>query len=336
MTRRERVMAALAGKPVDRVPVSAWAHFFEKESPVDVFVKSMLDFQEKYDWDFMKIHSPFQYHLEDWGSVYTQSGKPGEWPVCVNYPIKEAADWKKLKVLDPHRGALGDMLDAVKKIKVGLKGEVPFIMTVFSPMMIANQLAGFNAGRTDFKKYYDSNRNLLAGALEVITETFCLFVTELKRIGVDGLFFATKEANDDFMTALEYQSFARPFDERILDVVSDCPFNMLHVCGDKIHLKEMADYPVTMIHWDAFTGHNPNYRDGKEIVQDRVAIGGGPNRVAMTKATTEKVKKDLKKTMEESDEHHFLLGPGCSVLIAETPEEYVQLIRDAPEQYKNY
>jgi uroporphyrinogen decarboxylase len=336
MNRRERVEAALSGKKLDRVPVSAWCHFFDKEVSMDGFVNSMLEFQNYYDWDYMKIHPRYSYHLEDWGSVYKQSGKPGDWPVCVKYAIQKAEDWKKLKVLKSREGVLGDILTAVERIKKGIKNEVPFIMTVFSPLMIANFLSGYMTDVEDWKKYFENDRDSLAEGLKTIAETFRLFVEELRKIGVDGLFYATKEANDDFTTAEDYQSFVRPYDEIVLSAARDFPFTMLHLCGDKIHLSAMSDYPVTMLHWDATTGGNPGYLNARKTLGDRLAFGGGPCRAVMAKGSAAEVKKDLKKVLVDTEGKHFLLGPACSILVAETPEENMWLLRKAPEQYEDY
>lgn len=336
MNKRERVNSALTGKTVDRVPVSAWCHFFEKEINMDSFVKSMLEFQQYYDWDYMKIHPRYSYHLEDWGSVYTQSGKPGDWPVCEKYPIKNADDWGKLKVLKPDQGSFGAMLKAVEQIKKGLKDEVPFIMTVFSPLMIANHLCGFILGTNDLKKYIENDLDNLNKGLDTIAETFVLFVEALRKIGVDGLFFATKEANDDFIGAGQYQAIARRYDERVLTAAKGFPFNMLHICGDRIHFKEMADYPVTMVHWDSSTGNNPDYKAGRNIIGDRLAFGGGPNRNLMVSGSPVQIKQEIKKVLTDTEGKHFLLGPACSILINQTSEENMWLLRKGPEQFQDY
>ena len=336
MTKRERVEAALAGRKVDRVPVSAWCHFFEKEITVDGYVQCMLDFQKYYDWDYMKIHPRYSYHVEDWGNEYTQSGKSGDWPSCKKYAVHEAEDWKKLRVLKPREGILGDFLKSVQTIKKGLKEDVPMIMTVFSPLMISNFLSGVSWEAKGAKKFYDNDRDSLAAGLKTIAETFRLFVEELKKTGIDGLFYATKEANDDFTSSAEYQKFIRPYDEIVLSAAQGFSFNMLHLCGDKIHYKAMADYPVQMLHWDPSTGNNPGYKTARKELGDRYAFGGGPCRAVMAKGSAAEVKSELKKVLVDTEEKHFLLGPACSVLVAETPEEHMWLLRKAPEQYQDY
>jgi uroporphyrinogen decarboxylase len=67
MNRRERVRAALQGKPVDRPPISFWRHFFDKETSAAGLAEAMLDFQCTYDWDFMKVNPRACYHAEPWG-----------------------------------------------------------------------------------------------------------------------------------------------------------------------------------------------------------------------------------------------------------------------------
>ncbi|HCL79126.1 MAG TPA: hypothetical protein DIC53_04070 [Synergistaceae bacterium] len=296
----------------------------------------MLDFQNFYDWDYMKVHPRYSYHLEDWGSAYSQSGKAGDWPECVDYTVKNIGDWEKLNVLKLREGVLGQILKAVFEIIKGLGNKVPFIMTIFSPLMIANHLCGFIQGTHDLERYMREAPDKLDKGMEIITETFVLFAEELKKIGVDGLFFATKETSDDFTSAEEYQKVAGKYDRRILETVEDLPFTMLHLCGDKIHFESMTKYPITMVHWDSSTGNNPSYAEGRRILGDHLAIGGGPNRHFMAAAEPEVLKKKIKKVMLETEGKHFLLGPACSVLIAETAEEKVWLLRNAPEQYMEY
>ena len=49
MERRERLLAALTGARVDRVPVSAWGHFFTEEVDPDRFMAATMAFQRCYD-----------------------------------------------------------------------------------------------------------------------------------------------------------------------------------------------------------------------------------------------------------------------------------------------
>jgi FAD/FMN-containing dehydrogenase len=57
MTRRERVLAALAGKPVDRVPVSLWMHNFATENSAEGLTAESLRLASRFEWDFLKPQS---------------------------------------------------------------------------------------------------------------------------------------------------------------------------------------------------------------------------------------------------------------------------------------
>ena len=62
MTHRERVRAALDGRPWDRPPVSMWRHYFEHERSAETLAEAMLGHQSRYDWDFMKFNPRASYH----------------------------------------------------------------------------------------------------------------------------------------------------------------------------------------------------------------------------------------------------------------------------------
>ena len=54
MTKRDRVMAALRGEAVDRVPLSSWMHDFAAENAVESFVAESLRLATTFDWGWLK------------------------------------------------------------------------------------------------------------------------------------------------------------------------------------------------------------------------------------------------------------------------------------------
>ncbi|MBX3032253.1 MAG: hypothetical protein KF809_19085 [Chloroflexi bacterium] len=48
---RTRVLAALAGEPVDRIPVSAWSHHFAMEASSESLAEQTIDYAQRFDWD---------------------------------------------------------------------------------------------------------------------------------------------------------------------------------------------------------------------------------------------------------------------------------------------
>ena len=70
MNHRERVHAALRGEAVDRPPISFWGHFYHRESTARDLAEATLEFQDRYDWDWVKLNPRKHYHCEDWGVRY--------------------------------------------------------------------------------------------------------------------------------------------------------------------------------------------------------------------------------------------------------------------------
>ena len=60
MTRRARVLAALCGDPVDRVPISFWLHNFATENSAEGLADETLRLARVFDWDFLKPQSRAQ------------------------------------------------------------------------------------------------------------------------------------------------------------------------------------------------------------------------------------------------------------------------------------
>ena len=186
MTHRERVLATLKGQDVDRPPVSMWRHFFGKETSPEGLAEAMLSFQHRFDWDFMKVNPRASYHAEGWGLKTRYDGdRP---PQVVETPIREPDDWLRVDVLGLDTPVLQEHLHALELISRDLQGEVPFLMTVFTPVSITAALA---ASEELFLQHLREHTDKVRHALEAVTETFIHFSRACLERGAAGLFYAT-------------------------------------------------------------------------------------------------------------------------------------------------
>src|SRR6266508_1279685 len=127
MTKRERVVAALRGAPVDRVPVSLWLHNFATENSADTLAAETLRLAHRFDWDFLKPQSRAQCFAEMWGLRYAPS-RERETPYTVTRaPLATAEDLRRLEPADARTGSLGEQLQALQAIRkaVGAGGGGP-------------------------------------------------------------------------------------------------------------------------------------------------------------------------------------------------------------------
>src|SRR3954449_10830489 len=108
MTKKQRVDAIVHNQDVDRPAVSLWRHFYESEETAEGLAGAMLGWHRKYDWDWMKINPRASYHVEGWGVQIKFSGQALIKPEVLDYPIKDIADWAKLKPLPLDSGVLDE------------------------------------------------------------------------------------------------------------------------------------------------------------------------------------------------------------------------------------
>lgn len=70
MTKRERVEAALAGRPVDRIPVSAWSHLLPAEKTTAALADAAVKWFRDYDWDWIKVNPRATVFAEGFGARF--------------------------------------------------------------------------------------------------------------------------------------------------------------------------------------------------------------------------------------------------------------------------
>ena len=325
--RRKRLEDTTAGRMPDRVPVSAWGHFFTRETSATGLAGAMLEFFERYRWDYLKVHARASYHVEGWGFTYEPSTDPAVGHRCTDMPVHGAADWRTLRPLPLTTPAFQEQFEAVRLIRKGIGPGVPLIMTVFSPLDIAEKLLDRNAAL--LKQHIEEDPAALEAGLAAIGATFADFVRALVAEGVDGIFFSTKWANNVKLTAAQYQRLVKPFDLQVLADARSLWCNMLHLCEDQIQLEAMTDYPVHVFHWDAWAGHNPSYGDGQRLIGR--TVGGGVDARTLADGTPEDIIAKARATIAATGGRNLMLGPGCSVQVARTSEANLHALRAAVE-----
>ncbi len=325
-SHRERMEMIAAGETPDRAAASVWRHFFHKESSVDGLVEAMLDYQKKYDWDFMKINPRASYHFEDWGSKFEWSKDEFQKHKTLKNSINDMSDWDRIEVLTPEAPVLSDHLKAISRIKKSSDPELPLLMTVFNPLGIARYMTGDKAVVLD---HLNKDPNRVKTALENITVTFEIYVQECLNAGADGIFYATLEwASADTVPYEMYERLCRSLDLRILKATGDDAMNILHVCKSNNCLRELSDYPVKYFNWDAADPTNLNFESGCEFLKDKVVIAGLDHTGWLLNSTPKEIGNEVHRIKEKMTGKRFVFGPGCTIS-ADIPPENIRAVRDS-------
>lgn len=314
-TKRERVLAALRGGPVDRVPVAFWLHNFAAENSAEGLAGETLRLARTFDWDYLKPQSRAQCFAEMWGLRYRTSSERATPFTVTHAPVADEAGLASLEPADSRAGALGEQLAALRLIRAALGPDTPVVWTVFSPLMVMPFL--MKGGREQTFSLMRSAPGALERALDVVAETLGAFADACLDAGADGIFYATNLATRSLTTAAECRRFQRPYDLQVLTAVERAPFNLLHVCGDAAHFDEFADYPVTAFSWATVPG-NPTLAEGHRKT-GRAVVGGFPGKPDIAGFTGPALAARARSAIAEMRGRWLLLGPDCSIN-PDTPE----------------
>ena len=325
MTGRERVMAALRGAPVDRVPVSLWLHNFATENSAETLAAETVRLARRFAWDFLKPQSRAQCFAQMWGLRYAPSNAQATPYTVTHAPLSTAAALRKLAPADARGGALGEQLQALEIIRKAMGPDTPIIWTVFSPLMILPFL--LTGGRAQAVSLMRAEPTAVEHALDVMATTLEAYARAAVDAGADGLFYATNMATEELSTAAECRRFQRPYDLRILARVAGAPFNLLHVCGEGILFDEFADYPATALSWATVPG-NPSLSEGHRRT-GRAVVGGLPAKPVIKGLPPTEVEARGRRAIAEMNGRFLLLGPDCSI-DPDTPEAVMDAATAGP------
>jgi uroporphyrinogen decarboxylase len=323
MTKRERLLAAVARGPVDRPPVAFWRHAPDVDHTAQGLADAMLAFQRRWDLDLIKVMSSGVYCVEDWGCRVAYGGSPNGAKQCTEHAVRGIDDWSRIKPLDPGAGALGRELEALRLIRRGRADDAPILHTLFSPLTVARKLAGDRV-RDDLR----GEPSLVTAALDAIADTMARHGRAALEAGADGFFYAMQTATSEFVTEDESARFGAVYDRRVLAALGGASaFTLLHVHGTAIYFDQMATLSgVHAINWhDRRT--RPTLREAKARVRGAV-VGGLAEWETLRVGTPEAAAAEARDAIQQTEGVGIVVGPGC-VLPLDVPDATLAAVVDA-------
>lgn len=313
MTRIERVKAALAGQDVDRIPVSIWLHYSHLDQDPRSLAEEQVRAARKFDYDFIKLMPFGLYSVQDWGARINVFCKEGHPPLVDRFAIDSPADWEALPELPGTYGAWGSQVTLARHAARLTGGEIPFIQTLFSPLTTARKLGGERI----FADMKDCP-GALHKALETITRTTIAFIRENLAAGVSGFFFATQNAVETELSAEAFEEFGAAYDLRLFEAFADETwFNVIHIHGENVMFKRVAEYPGNCINWhDRWGGP---LMDEARTLTDKCLLGGINERDVLHVESSDAIQKHVAEAVALAGRKGLMIGPGC-VANPATPE----------------
>ena len=312
MTHHERLYDCLNNTFHSETPVSFWRHFPHDDQNAVSLANVTVDWQKKYDFDFVKVTPSSSFCLKDWGVQDVFTDNPFGLRTYPDPLVKSPEDWSKLTTLDPERGYLAQQITVLKYIKKILGNSVPVIQSVFSPMVQLENLAG----NQTMNHHMACHPEFLQQGLDVITRSTVLFVEKAAKIGIDGIFYIIKHPSPGRLSPSQYITFGLPNDLRCLSAAEKLWFNMLHLHISGVNLEPFLHLPTKIL-----SVHEIGSLDAmKNLAMAAKPICGGLERENLfVNKTPQDIFKQSKTICDTMKNLPFILGADCGLHI-NTPE----------------
>ncbi len=307
MSRTERVVAAVHGDPVDRVPVCFWHHFRPQGSGRAMADATLRFFDEEYDLDIAKVMPDLPYPFPQ-------------------RSIRTIDDWTLIEPVDPSGRYMTQRAEAVRLLRDELGYDTPIVMTVFSPLAEAMYAA---VDRETFFAHLTEAPVVIHEALATLAENIRAHVRDIIDAGADGVFFSIQGCSAAVMPETQYREFGRPYDLMALQGARNGWLNILHVHGERDLYFDLAlDYPVEVLSWsDRLAG--PSLREAR-LLTSKCLMGGWHEFGALSNGPEEAIRAEAEDAIAQTGGRKFILANGCSVP-DETDPEWLNVAREIAE-----
>jgi uroporphyrinogen decarboxylase len=290
----------------------------------------VVEFQKRFDFDFVKVTPASGYPAEMYGATFRDGQNREGTRTYVTRPVNSLEDWDKIAPLDATNTVFVRETAALRLIRQQLGPDVPILQTIFSPLNTAHNLAGERMF-ADLR----AQPEVLQRALRALTETTTRFAVESLRAGADAIFFATQMATRNYFVEGEFRKFSEPYDLQALEAIRAAKpdFVLLHVHGMDIYFDLLARWNVDAINWhDRRT--TPSLMEAREVLRrsapqnDRTLVGGINEWDTLAAKSRDAVIAEVRDAIAQTGGRGFVLAAGC-VIPVDTPEENIQAVVEA-------
>jgi uroporphyrinogen decarboxylase len=281
MTHKERILAAVQGKRLDKPCYTAWGpHYNLEDRSAKDLATAMINFQKSNDFDIIKVMPSGMYLAESFGQVIhpITDMDVDAWRNVAEFVINDPKKWLELTPKKIQGNSLAREVECVKRINDYFQGDVPVLPTMFSPWIWMGEMTGgfFRPELViDHARYH---RDYMRKGLEVIEETVQTTMLAMVEAGAAGFFFGFQVGVAEKMGQDLFEEFEKAPSFRVLNAVKDKTyFNMAHICNGTARGTEMfLDFPVHALNWADWSGKHHSLGEMRKL-SDKVLMGGIAN-----------------------------------------------------------
>ncbi|MEM2943841.1 MAG: MtaA/CmuA family methyltransferase [Methanomassiliicoccales archaeon] len=325
MNPRDRVIAALNRKPLDRPPVVCFTQsatvdqmeavgVYWPDAHTDPEKMATLAMAANKVFGLESARLPFCLTVEaEIMGATVDLGKIDRTPMVKKHPYEASSEVEIPKDF-AGRGRAKIVVEATKILKKKVEGKLPVVVGTTGPFTIAGHLVGTE----NILLWIITDPDAVHKFLKIAAEIEHQYVKAIADAGADVIVMSDPSASTDMLSGEMFDEFAAPYIKQAFSNVD--AKRVLHICGDTtILLEHMMATGVDGLSIE----EKVVPEKAVEIVNNRVALIGNVGVVKpLLQGTPDDVMKDAKRVAKSG---FHLVAPGCG-LAARVPKENIQAL----------
>jgi [methyl-Co(III) methanol-specific corrinoid protein]:coenzyme M methyltransferase len=333
-TLKTRLLAALEGKPVDKVPVCSvtqtgivelmdvvGASWPDAHTNPELMAKLSIANHELSGLEAVRVPYCLTVLVEAMGCEINMGTKNRQ-PSVTAHPYPKDLEGATVPADLLQKGRIPAVLEAIKIIREKVGPDVPIIGGMEGPITIASDLVSVKS----FMKWSLKKTDLFEQALDIATEAAVMYANALVEAGADIISVADPVASPDLMSPDSFKKFLKARLQKFSSSVNSV--TVLHICGNvNPILSDMADCGFEGLSVEEKIG---SPKKAKEVIGDRARfIGNISSPFTLLPGPIDKIKAEAKHALEEGVD---VLAPGCGIAPM-TPLENIKAMVSARDEY---
>jgi len=315
MTPRDRVLAAIARKKLDRPPAVCFTQIATvdvmdavgvswPDAHLDPHKMAELGAAPSKVWGVECVRLPFCLTVEaEVLGCRVDLGKQDRTPMVKSHAVDENSIPEELPVGALYKGRIPAVVEAVKIAKQKYGKDMPIIAGTTGPFTIA----GHMVGTENLLLWIVTNPEAVVKAVKVATKLEAGYIDMLSKAGADVIVMSDPSASTDMLSGEMFDEFAKPFIKESFAKAGSAK-TCLHICGDTtILLDHMIGTGV-----DALSIEEKVVPEkAVEIVNNRAALVGN---IGVVKPLLQGTPDDVRlETTRVKNAGFNLVAPGCGL-----------------------
>lgn len=320
MTKKERLLSAMNGKPVDRVPVAFYLHFPDQ---TDNTVTETVQWVKNTRVDMALVATD------------------GFYPLMSDTPLRTIDQWKAFRPYKRSHPFISLQLDRCSRIAEALKDDAAVYICAFTPLAYFKHT--LDEGQTFIMEYWNEYKSDMLQILDVLEEMNFILLDELKKSGLNGIMISLQNGEKWRLSREDYKKYLSPYDKRLIHFVNENYSNTIgHLCSwetentnASINLDLYKEYDLQTVNWGVYQRDSMTMSEGRQYFTKAKAVMGGfdrSNTGILYRGSKKEIQDFTKSLIHDTGDTGFIISADCSINKA-TPDEHIRWVVEAAEEY---